>query len=137
MDYKQLKNHVRIDNIELLKYINKKEIEWLKKHFAFINSLLMGKTNRSETKYKNFINAIQNTKKPTNNEERIYLKFAEYINEQIKKQRIKPKDPNIAFNGMQINPAGSMPYPKSFHEKLDVDYEGESYEEWCDDWKYR
>ena len=53
MDYKQLKNHVRIDNIELLKYINKKEIEWLKKHFAFINSLLMGKTDRSETKYKN------------------------------------------------------------------------------------
>ena len=57
----------------------------------------MGKTNRSEAKYKNFINAIQNTKKPTNNEERIYLKFAEYINEQIKQQRIKPKDPNIAF----------------------------------------
>ena len=56
MDYKQLKNHVRIENIELLKYINKKEIEWLKKHFAFINSLLMGKTDRSETKYKNFIN---------------------------------------------------------------------------------
>ena len=28
MDYKQLKNHVRIDNIELLKYIKKKEIEF-------------------------------------------------------------------------------------------------------------
>ena len=137
MDYKQLKNHVRIDNIELLKYIKKKEIEWLNKHFAFINSLLMGKTNPSEAKYKNFINAIQNTKKPKNNEERIYLKFAEYINEQIKQQRIKPQDLNVAFNGMQINPAGSMTYPKSFHEKLDVEYEGESYEEWCDDWKYR
>ena len=137
MDYKTIKNHIRIDNSDLLKYINKKEIEWLNKHFTFINSLLMGKTQRTEAKYKNFINAIQKTKKFTNDEERIYLKFTEYFSAQIKRQTIKSKDPNILFSGMQINPAGSMPYPKSFHEKLDVEYVGESYEEWCDDWKYR
>ena len=68
---------------------------------------------------------------------RIYLKFTEYFSAQIKRQTIKPKDPNILFSGMRINPAGAMPYPKSFHEKLDVEYVGESYEEWCDDWKYR
>ena len=37
----------------------------------------------------------------------------------------------------KLIPQDQCHIPKSFHEKLDVEYEGESYEEWCDDWKYR
>ena len=137
MSYKVIKNHIREDNKNLLKFINKKEIEWLNKHFAFIYALLMGSIKRTEKKYQNFIDVVQNKKQPTTDPERIYLKFDEYWKEEMKKQKNKPKDPNILFNGMPINPEGSMPYPKSLHEKLDQEYERESYEEWCDDWKYR
>ena len=55
----------------------------------------------------------------------------------MKKKNIKKKDPNILFNGIQINPAGSIPYPEEINEKLDMEYERESYYEWVDDWKYR
>ena len=136
MDYKQLKNHVRIDNIELLKYINKKEIEWLNKHFAFINALLMGRIKRTEKKYQNFIDVIQNKKQPTGEEERIYLKFTKYFDEVIKKQKIKQKDSNILFNGME-DPPGTRQYPKEMIDKLNTEYEKESYFEWVDDWKHR
>ena len=47
------------------------------------------------------------------------------------------EDPNILFNGMQMNPIGSMPYPEDMKDKLDAEYETETYSEWVDDWKYR
>ena len=86
MDFKTIKNHIRKDNNHLLKFINKSEIDWLNKHFAFINALLMGRIKRTEKKYQNFIDVIQNKKQPTSEEERIYLKFTKYFDEVIKKQ---------------------------------------------------
>ena len=109
MDYKQLKNLIRTDNENLLKFINKDEIEWLNKHFKFINNLLMGKTKPTEKKYENFVDVIQNKKEPSTKPEKIYTKFAEYFYEQIKKSKIKPVDPNIIFNGVEINPSGLRP----------------------------
>lgn len=60
-----------------------------------------------------------------------------YFQQEIKKKNIKPKDLNILFNGIQINPAGSIPYPEDMKDKLDAEYETETYSEWVDDWKYR
>ena len=82
------------------------------------------------------VDVIQNKKQPTNEEERIYLKFTEYFDEVIKKQKIKQKDPNILFNGME-DPPGTRQYPKEMIDKLNTEYEKESYFEWVDDWKYR
>jgi|TARA_Y100000294_G_scaffold1973_1_gene2243 hypothetical protein len=113
MDYKQIKNHIRTDNENLLKFINKDEIEWLNKHFKFINNLLMGKTKPTEKKYENFVDVIQNKKEPSTKPEKIYTKFAEYFNEQIKKSLIKPKDPNIIYDGMEVNPDGVRPAGRS------------------------
>tara|TARA_B100001029_G_C15000775_1_gene417934 strand:- start:685 stop:1089 length:405 start_codon:yes stop_codon:yes gene_type:complete len=109
MNYQIIKNHIKEDNKNLLKFINEKEIKWLNKHFAFINALLMGRIKRKEKKYQEFINAIQNTKKATTNEERIYLKFTEYFKDAMNKTKVKSKDPNILFNGMEINPTGLRP----------------------------
>ena len=65
------------------------------------------------------------------------MKFIEYFKQEINNKNVKPKDPNILFNGLQINPAGSIPYPEEMSDKLDAEYETESYSEWVDDWKYR
>ena len=62
---------------------------------------------------------------------------ANYFEQEIKKRNVKPKDPNILFNGIQINPTGSIPYPEDMKDKLDTEYETETYSEWVDDWKYR
>jgi hypothetical protein len=104
MDYKQLKNLIRTDNENLLKFINKDEIEWLNKHFKFINNLLMGKTKPTEKKYDNFVDIIRNKKEPSTTPEKIYTKFAEYFNEQIKKSKVETEDPNILYNGLEIIP---------------------------------
>ena len=104
MDYKQIKNHIRTDNENLLKFINKDEIEWLNKHFKFINNLLMGKTKPTEKKYENFVDVIKNKKVPSTMPEKIYTKFIKYFNEQIKKSLVEPKDPNIVYDGVQIDP---------------------------------
>ena len=67
----------------------------------------------------------------------ILNKFMGYFEQEIKKRNVKPKDPNILFNGIQINPTGSIPYPEDMKDKLDAEYETETYSEWVDDWKYR
>ena len=113
MDYKQLKNLIRTDNENLLKFINKDEIEWLNKHFKFINNLLMGKTKPTEKKYESFVDVIRNKKKPSTTPEKIYTKFAEYFNDQIKKSLVKPKDPNIIYDGVELNPTGLRPAGRS------------------------
>ena len=145
MDYLEIKNHIRIDNKDLLKFLKKDEILWLEKHFKFINGLLMGKINVDElktssnnsNKYRDFISSVRKEKEPSTDEERIYLKFMGYFEQEIKKRNVKPKDPNILFNGIQINPTGSIPYPEDMKDKLDAEYETETYSEWVDDWKYR
>lgn len=145
MNYLEIKKHIRTDNEDLLKFMEKDEISWLQKHFKFINGLLMEEIKIEELnmlphnikRYRNFISAVRKEKEPTTDEEKIYLKFMDYFQQEIKKRNIKPKDPNILFNGIQINPIGSIPYPEEMTDKLDAEYETESYKEWVDDWKYR
>ena len=145
MDYLEIKKHIKIDNKNLLKFMKESEILWLDKHFKFINRLLMGDIKVDQLnlpldnlkKYKDFISVVRKEKEPTTDEEKVYLKFMDYFQQEIKKRNIKPKDPNILFNGIQINPIGSIPYPEEMSDKLDAEYETESYKEWVDDWKYR
>ncbi len=145
MNYLEIKNHIRTDNQDLLKFMKEREILWLQKHFKFINGLLMGRIKIDELNvlpqnlkiYKDFISAVRKEKEPTTDEEKIYLKFTEYFKQEINKKNVKPKNPNILFNGIEINPPGSIPYPKEMTDKLDAEYETESYSEWVDDWKYR
>ena len=145
MDYLEIKKHIKIDNKDLLKFMKESEILWLNKHFKFINRLLMGDIKidnlnlplQNLKKYKDFISVVRKEKEPTTDEEKIYLKFIDYFKQEINKKNIKPKDPNLLFNGVQINPAGSIPYPEEMSDKLDAEYEIESYSEWVDDWKYR
>ena len=120
MDYKTIKKHISSENQNLLKFINKDEIKWLDKHFAFINGLLMGRLKPSEKKYENFIDVIKNKKEPTAEPEKIYLKFSKYFEVQVKKSITKSKDPNILFDGMENIPAGVRPGTK----KGDIKYEG-------------
>ena len=136
-EYKQIKDLIRTNNNDLSKFMNKSEIEWLNKHFKFINGLLMGNINREEGKYIQFVDTIQNKKDPKTNEEKIYLKFIKYYEDQIKKSKLNFSDSNILFNGMQIAPPGTLEYPQDMSKKLEIEYEHESYVDWVDDWKYR
>ena len=108
-EYKQIKDLIRTDNNDLLKFMNKSEIEWLNKHFKFINGLLMGNINREEEKYIQFVDTIQNKKDPKTNEEKIYLKFIKYYEDQSNKSKLNFSDPNILFNGVEIYPTGLRP----------------------------
>ena len=42
MNYLEIKNHIRIDNKDLLKFLEKDEILWLEKHFKFYKRLING-----------------------------------------------------------------------------------------------
>jgi uncharacterized protein YifE (UPF0438 family) len=106
---KQIKNLIRTDNVNLLKFMNKDEIEWLNKHFKFINGLLMGNIKREEKKYIQFVDTIKNKKDPKTVEEKAYFKFTKYYEDQIKKSKLERTDPNILYNGVEIYPAGSRP----------------------------
>ena len=108
-EYKQIKSLIRTDNVNLLKFMNKDEIEWLNKHFKFINGLLMGDVKREEKKYIQFVDTIRNKKDPKTVEEKAYFKFTKYYEDQIKKSKLELTDPNILYNGVEIYPAGSRP----------------------------
>jgi len=108
-EYKRIKKFISEDNQDLLKFINKDEIDWLNKHFKFINGLLMGHIKREEKKYIQFVDTVQNKKVPKTEEEKIYLKFIKYFDYQIKKSKLELTDPNILYNGVEIYPAGSRP----------------------------
>ena len=106
-EYKRIKKFISEDNQDLLKFINKDEIDWLNKHFKFINGLLMGHIKRGEKKYIQFVDTVQNKKVPKTEEEKIYLKFIKYFDYQIKKSKLELTDPNILYNGVEIYPKGS------------------------------
>ena len=108
-EYKQIKSLIRTDNVNLLKFMNKDEIEWLNKHFKFINGLLMGNIKREEKKYIQFVETIKNKKDPKTVEEKAYLKFIKYYEDQIKRSKLELTDPNILYNGVEIYPVGSRP----------------------------
>ena len=108
-EYKQIKNLIRTDNVNLLKFMNKDEMEWLNKHFKFINGLLMGNIKREEKKYIQFVDTIKNKKDPKTVEEKAYLKFIKYYEDQIKRSKLELTDPNILYNGVEIYPVGSRP----------------------------
>ena len=119
MKFEDLKKLLHVENKDLLKYLTKKEIVWLDKHFKFINGLLMGRIKTSEKKYLNFIDVIQNKKKPTNEPEIIYKKFINFFENLIKKSNKKNNDPNIIFNGMEINPSGLRPAKNQSVQNVD------------------
>ena len=123
MEYKQIKNHIRVDNEDLLKFINKDEIEWLNKHFRFINGLLMGRIKKEEKKYIQFVDTMQNKKEPKSNEEKIYLKFIKYFENYVKESKIESTDPNILFNGLEIYPTGSRPAGPDVQPREDRQYD--------------
>ena len=86
------------------------------------------------------INRLKNDSTKKNNE----LQNVAWSNQEVtKKKEIKivftPQNNNTdsIFNGIQINPTGSIPYPEEMKDKLDTEYETETYSEWVDDWKYR
>jgi len=122
-EYKEIKKLIHEDNQDLLKFINKNEIEWLKKHFKFINSLLMGNIKREEKKYIQFVDNIQNKKIAKTEEEKIYLKFIDYFDYQIKKSKLETIDLNILYNGVEIYPTGTRPFGP------DVDNRDREYDE--------
>ena len=108
-EYKQIKSLIRTDNLNLLKFMNKDEIEWLNKHFKFINGLLMGDVKREEKKYIQFVDTIRNKKDPKTVEEKAYFKFTKYYEDQIKKSKLELTDPNILYNGVEIYIVGYRP----------------------------
>ena len=74
MNYLEIKNHIRIDNKDLLKFLEKDEILWLEKHFKFINGILMGTIDLDKlqaplnnlNKYRDFISAVRKKKRTIN-----------------------------------------------------------------------
>ena len=122
-EYKQIKNLIRTDNVNLLKFMNKDEIEWLNKHFKFINGLLMGDVKREEKKYIQFVDTIRNKKDPKTVEEKAYFKFTKYYENYVKESKIESTDPNILFNGLQIHPACTRPAVPDVQPREDRQYD--------------
>ena len=79
MNYEDIKKHINIENKNLGNFLTKDEIEWLSKHFKFINNLLMGRTVREEDKYNKFVDTIKNKKEPKSKQEKIYTNFISYF----------------------------------------------------------
>ena len=125
MKYEDIKKHIDIENKELVNFLKKDEIEWLGKHFKFINGLLMGRIVRDEEKYKKFVNTIKNKKEPKSKEEKIYSNFIIYFETYLKNAKSNKNDSNILYNGLEIFPDGTRPAGEGVDNKdrhLDDDY---------------
>ena len=116
-EYKHIKGFIRTGNKELLEFISKDEIVWLKKHFKFIHKLLMGRIKTKEKKYIQFVNNIQNKKAPQSKEEKIYLQFIKYFQSEINNSKVDLKDENILHNGIEIYPEGNRPYGEGINNR--------------------
>ena len=109
MNYHDIKKHINIENKDLLNFLQKDEIDWLSKHFKFINGLLMGRIVRKEEKYIQFVETIKNKKEPKTKQEKIYTNFVNYFETYTKKSNLKKVDTNILYNGLEIFPDGARP----------------------------
>ena len=56
----------------------------------------------SLNKYKDFILAVRKEKEPSTREERIYLKFMKYFEQEIKKRNVKNDDQRQIKNEMEM-----------------------------------
>ena len=144
-EYKRIKSFISEDNQDLLKFINKDEIDWLHKHFKFINGLLMGRIKREEKKYIQFVDTIQNKKVPKTEEEKIYANFISYYETYKKNSKSKKNDSNILYNGLEMFPDGLRPTGQGVnYNRGDRNLDNDPFpfpidpDDWPDDdsWKY-
>lgn len=135
----QLKQRLLNELPELEKAGWKKiHIDLLKKHFTFYYSLVHSEIPPKEEKYKQFVETIRNwkTAKPKNIHEEIYLNYTKFF---MKKNSNKKDDKILdpVWKNIPQNIPGAMQYSQEMIDKLNTEYESESWEDWYDDWKYR
>ena len=135
----QLKQRLLNELPELEKAGWKKiHIDLLKRHFTFYYSLVHSEIPPKEEKYKQFVETIKNwkTSKPKNIHEEIYLNYTKFF---MKKNSNKKDDKILdpVWKNIPQNISGAMQYSQEMIDKLNTEYESESWEDWYDDWKYR
>ena len=135
----QLKQRLLNELPELEKAGWKKiHIDLLKKHFTFYYSLVHSEIPPKEEKYMQFVETIRNweTSKPKNIHEEIYLNYTKFF---MKKNSNKEDDKILdpVWKNIPQNIPGAMQYSQEMIDKLNTEYESESWEDWYDDWKYR
>ena len=114
-------------------------LDILKKHFGFYLGLMSGKIKPKENKYKQFIETIKNykTSKPKNVHEEVYLNYLKFFMHKNSKNKNKPKQEDPIFKNIPMDLPGSKQYPASMQEKLNIEYDYGTWNDWFDDWKYR
>jgi len=136
----QLKERLQKEIPELKKSGWKKfHIDLLKKHFTFYIGLVNSKIIPKNDEQKQFIETVKNwkTAKPKNVHEEIYLKYMKFYEKKNLENKNKKEIEDPVFKNIPKYPPGTMPYSREMREKLETEYEGESWDSWFDDWKYR
>ena len=113
--------------------INK--IELLKKHFGFYVGLVNGYIEPKDSVHQDFIKKIKNwkTSVPKNIHEEIYINYIKYnSNKNLQISNNKDLIPE-----WMLPPPGSRQYPTHFLEKLEEEFEEQTWDDWFADWKYR
>tara|TARA_Y100000817_G_C16586188_1_gene424176 strand:+ start:102 stop:542 length:441 start_codon:yes stop_codon:yes gene_type:complete len=136
----QLKERLLKEVPELEKSGWKKiHIDLLTKHFTFYYSLIHSETPPQNDKHKQFIETVKNwkTAKPKNVHEEIYLNYMKFFMKKNSDNKNKDKIEDPIWKNIPQNIPGAMQYSQEMIDKLNTEYEGESWEDWYDDWKYR
>jgi len=136
----QLKERLLKEVPELEKSGWKKiHIDLLTKHFTFYYSLINSETPPKNDKHKQFIETVKNwkTAKPKNVHEEIYLNYMKFFMKKNSDNKNKDKIEDPIWKNIPQNIPGAMQYSQEMIDKLNTEYEGESWEDWYDDWKYR
>ena len=136
----QLKERLLKEVPELEKSGWKKiHIDLLTKHFTFYYSLINSETPPQNDKHKQFIETVKNwkTAKPKNVHEEIYLNYMKFFMKKNSDNKNKDTIEDPIWKNIPQNIPGAMQYSQEMIDKLNTEYEGESWEDWYDDWKYR
>ncbi len=136
----QLKQRLLKEIPELEKLGWKKiHIELLTKHFTFYYGLINSEILPQNDKHKQFIETIKNwkTAKPKNVHEEIYLNYMKFFMKKNLDNKNKDKIEDPVWKNIPENIPGAMQYSQEMIDKLNTEYEGESWDDWYDDWKYR
>ena len=118
---------------------SKFHIDKLKKHFTFYVGLVNSEITPKNAKHKQFIETIKNweTTKPKNVHEEIYLNYMKFYMKKNLDNKDKKKIQDPVWKNVPQNIPGAMQYSQEMIDKINTEYEGESWEDWFDDWKYR
>ena len=118
---------------------SKFHINRLKKHFTFYVGLVNSEITPKNAKHKQFIETIKNweTTKPKNVHEEIYLNYIKFYMKKNLDNKDKKKIQDPVWKNVPQNIPGAMQYSQEMIDKINTEYEGESWEDWFDDWKYR